>query len=81
MLHFSIAVTGAIIWTFYSYVRSDHLRKPRWCVTVGVALTALLLSRSMAPCYALPLVPVMFIAVVLDARRLRLRWVTVPGSW
>jgi hypothetical protein len=77
MLHFSIAVTGAIIWTFYSYVRSDHLREPRWCVAVGVALAALLLSRSMAPSYALPLLAVMFIDVVLDARRHRLRWVTV----
>ncbi len=77
MLHFSIAVTGAIIWAFYSYVRSDHLREPRWCVAVGVALAALLLSRSMAPSYALPLLAVMFIDVVLDVRRHRLRWVPV----
>jgi hypothetical protein len=77
MLHFSIAVTGAIIWAFYSYLRSDHLREPRWCVALGVALAALLLSRSMAPSYALPLLLVLFIDVVLDARRRRPRWATV----
>ena len=77
MIHFSIAVTGAIIWIFYSYVRSDHLREPRWCIAVGVALAALLLSRSMAPSYAFPLLLVLFIDVVLDARRRRLRWTTV----
>jgi hypothetical protein len=77
MFHFSIAVTGAIIWAFYSYVRSDHLREPRWCVALGVALAALLLSRSMTPAYALPLLVVVFIDVVLDARRRRPRWATI----
>jgi hypothetical protein len=77
MIHFSIAVTGAIIWAFYGYVRSDHLREPRWCVVVGIAMAALLLSRSMAPSYALPLVLVLFIDVVLDARRRRPRWTTL----
>ena len=77
MFHFSIAVTGAIIWIFYSYLRSDHLREPRWCIALGVALAALMLSRSMALSYAFPLLLLLSIDVVLDARRRRLRWATV----
>lgn len=77
MFHFSIAVTAAIIWAFYGYVRSDHLRELRWCIVLGVALAALLLSRSMTPAYALPFLVVMSIDVVLDARRRPLRWTTV----
>jgi hypothetical protein len=74
MIHFSIAVTGAVVWIFYCYLRSDHLREPRWCVGVGVAFAALLLSRSMTPSYAFPLLLVLIIDLGLDLRRRRPRW-------
>jgi hypothetical protein len=80
MLHFSIAVTGAIVWAFYAYVRSDHLREPRWCIAVGVALAGLLLSRSMAVAYAVPLLLVFLADVALHARRRRPRWATIALS-
>ncbi len=73
MLHFSVAVAGAIIWSFVSYLRSDHLREWRWCLLLGVTSAVLLLSRSMTPAYLLPLIAVILFDVGLDARRRRPR--------
>jgi len=69
MLNFAIASTGAVVWCFASYLRSDHLRNWRWALTFGIALSALALSRSVAPVYFAPLAVVVAGDYLLDVRR------------
>jgi hypothetical protein len=70
MLNFSVAVTAALLWSFAAYFRSDRLRTWRWSLVFGVAVASLLLSRSVAPVYAVPLAAVLAAdQVVLLLRR------------
>jgi hypothetical protein len=69
MLNFAVASTAAIVWSFATYFRSDHLRDWRWSFGFGIATAALLLSRSVAPVYFVPLVVVVGVDIVVDLRR------------
>ncbi len=78
MLNFSVAVTGATLWSLAAYLRSDHLRRLRWSVLFGVAVAALALSRSLAPVYVVPLGAVVLVDLVVDTIRRRSRpWLPV----
>ncbi len=69
MLNFALASAAAIVWCFASYLQSDRLRSMRWSVVFGIAVSALALARSIAPVYVVPLVLVVFVDLLLDARK------------
>jgi len=76
MLNFAVAAAAATVWTFACYLHSDRLADKKWAVATGVAGGLLLLSRSLAPVYAAPLVVVIAIDVLWHhrARKARLPW-------
>ncbi len=71
MLNFAVAATTAVLWCFATYVRSDHLSNLRWSIGFGLTFAALILSRSVAPVYAAPLLVVVAVDVAIAARRRR----------
>ena len=66
MLHFAVPTAAALVWAFASYARSRHLRDWKWSLIFGVAIAAMLLSRSMAIVYVIPLVAVVGIDLLID---------------
>jgi hypothetical protein len=70
MFNFALACTTAVVWCFAAYVRSERFRNWPWSIAFGLAFAALILSRSIAPVYALSLLLVVVIDVVVAARRL-----------
>ncbi len=73
MLNFAVASSAAVVWCLASYLHSDHLREWRWSLAFGVSTAVLLLSRSLAPVYAVPLALVVMVDVALDVRKRRRR--------
>jgi hypothetical protein len=71
MLNFALAATAAVVWCFASYVKSERFQSWPWSLIFGIAFAALLLSRTVAPVYAVPLV----VAVLAD---LIIGWRTHP---
>lgn len=71
MLNFAVAATAATLWSLAAYLRSDHLRRWRWSLAFGVSVAALLLSRSLAPAYVVPLAVVVMVDLLIDATRRR----------
>jgi hypothetical protein len=66
MLHFAVPTAAALVWAFASYLRSRHLQDWKWSLIFGVAIAAMLLSRSMAVVYVVPLLAVAGIDVMVD---------------
>jgi hypothetical protein len=66
MLHFAVPTAAALVWAFASYLRSRHLQDWKWSLIFGVAIAAMLLSRSMAVVYVVPLVAAAGIDVMID---------------
>jgi Bacterial Ig domain len=58
MLNFALASTASLVWCFAAYLRSERMHRSGWSAALGASFAALVLSRSMAPVYALPLVVV-----------------------
>ena len=54
------------VWAFASYLRSRHLQDWKWSLIFGVAIAAMLLSRSMAVVYLVPLLAAAGIDVMVD---------------
>jgi hypothetical protein len=75
MFNFALASTTAVVWCFAAYVRCERFTNWRWSLTFGIAFAALILSRSIAPAYAVPLLLVLAVDLVVGARRLG----TLPG--
>jgi len=71
MLNFALATTTAVVWCFASYVNSERFQSWRWSLILGVAFAALLLSRSVAPIYAVPFVGVVVADLIIGWRRHR----------
>lgn len=69
LLNFALASSAAVLWTFAAYIRSDRLRTWRWSLVCGASFAALLLSRSVAPAYAVPLAAVLLADLVVDVVR------------
>jgi hypothetical protein len=69
MLHFAVPTAAALVWAFYSYLRSRHLRDWKWSLIFGVAIAVMLLSRSMSIVYVVPLVVVAGIDLIVDISR------------
>ena len=76
MLNFALAATAATVWCFLCWVRSDHLQRMGWSIGFGVAFSALVLSRTVAVVYAVPLVLVVAVDLVVAVVRRRAR----PGA-
>ena len=68
-LNFAVPTTAALVWAFYSYIKSGHLRNWNWSLVFGVAIAAVLLSRSMSFVYVVPLVAVAAIDLAIDMVR------------
>ncbi len=68
MLNFALAATTATVWTFVSYLSSDRLQKQGWTVAVGISGGLLLLSRSLALVYAVPLAVVIAVDLIWSHR-------------
>ena len=66
MLHFGVPTAAELVWAFYSYIRSRQFREWKWSLIFGVAIAALLLSRSMSIVYVVPLVVVAGIDLATD---------------
>jgi hypothetical protein len=66
MLHFAVPTVAALVWAFASYARSRHFRDWKWSLIFGVSIAAMLLSRSMAIVYLVPLVFVIGIDLLVD---------------
>jgi hypothetical protein len=66
MLHFAVPEAAALVWSFLSYTRSRRLRDWKWSAVFGVAIAAMLLSRSMAIVYVIPLVAIVGIDLLVD---------------
>ena len=93
MLNFALAATTATVWTFASYLNSDRLQKRGWTVVAGISGGLLLLSRSLALVYALPLAVVIAVDLIWShrARLSKLPWlgigivtglvVVIAGPW
>ena len=69
MLHFAVPTAAALVWAFYSYIRSWHLRDWKWSLIFGVSIAVMLLSRSMSIVYVVPLVVVAGIDLIVDISR------------
>ena len=74
MFNFALASTTAVVWCIAAYVRSERFSSMRWSIGFGVAFAALILSRSIAPVYAIPLLAIVLIDLVLGVRRLDVLW-------
>ena len=68
-LNFAVPTAAALVWAFYSYIKSRHLRNWKWSLVFGVAIAAVLLSRSMSVVYVVPLVVVAAIDLAIDMAR------------
>jgi Dolichyl-phosphate-mannose-protein mannosyltransferase len=79
MLNFALAAATATVWTFVSYLSSDRLQKRGWAVATGVSGGLLLLSRSLALAYALPLAVVIAVDLIWShrARLSELPWLGI----
>jgi hypothetical protein len=75
MFNFSLASTAAVVWCFAAYVRCERFNNWRWSLIFGISFAALILSRSIAPAYAAPLLLILAVDLVVGARRLG----TLPG--
>jgi len=69
MLNFTVAATGALLWALATYLHSDRLKTWPWSIGFGISVAALLLARSLAPAYVVPLALVIAIDLVLDLRK------------
>ena len=69
MINFALAASTFMIWSFAAYFRSDHLRDFRWSVGFAVSFSALLLSRSLSPVYAAPLVLLVAFDIFFNAQK------------
>jgi hypothetical protein len=76
MLHFAVATCAAVVWCLVTYLRSDRFRSRNWSIAFALAFSALLLARSMAPVYAVPLV----VVIALDLGIGIVRHGTRPGT-
>ncbi len=65
-LNFAMPTAAALVWAFYSYIRSRHFRNWKWSLLFGVAIAVVLLSRSMSFVYVAPLVVVVVIDLMVD---------------
>ncbi len=74
MFNFAVASTAAVVWCFAAYLKSGRLSSMGWSIGFGVAFAALVLSRSISPVYAVPLLVVVVVDMVLGARRLDVLW-------
>jgi hypothetical protein len=70
MFNFAIASTAAVVWCFAAYLSSERFTNLRWSIGFGVAFAALILSRSIAPVYAVPLAILVMVDIVVGTRRL-----------
>ncbi len=68
MLHFAVACMAGVLWVFAAYLRSGRFRTWGWSIVFGVAVAALLLSRSVAPIYVAPAAIAIAVDLVLDLR-------------
>ena len=66
MLHFGVPTAAELVWAIYSYIRSRQFRDWKWSLVFGVAIAAMLLSRSMSVVYIVPLVAVVGIDLGVD---------------
>jgi len=55
MFNFALASAAALIWCLTCYLKSDGLHDWAWSLGLGASYAALVLSRSIAPVYAVPL--------------------------
>ncbi len=62
MFNFALASSAATVWCLATYLRSNRLHRRGWSVGFAFSLAALILSRSVAPVYVVPLV----LLVVVD---------------
>ncbi len=62
MFNFALASSAAMVWCLATYLRSNRLHRWGWSVGFAFCLAALILSRSVAPVYVVPLV----LLVVVD---------------
>ncbi len=69
MLHFGVPTAAELIWAIYSYIRSRQFRDWKWSLIFGVAIAAMLLSRSMSVVYIVPLVAVAGIDLGIDVAK------------
>ena len=69
MLHFGVPTAAELVWAIYSYIRSRQFREWKWSLIFGVAIAAMLLSRSMSIVYVVPLVVVAGIDLAIDMVR------------
>ncbi len=68
-LNFAVPIAAALVWAFYSYIRSGHLREWRWSLLFGLAIAVMLLTRSMSIVYLVPLGLVVGGDLVVDVVR------------
>ena len=66
MLHFGVPTAAELVWAFYSYIRSRQFREWKWSLIFGLAIAALLLTRSMSIVYVVPLVVIAGIDLAID---------------
>jgi hypothetical protein len=55
MYNFALASSAAMVWCLATYLRSDRLHRWGWSIGFAFSFAALILSRSVAPVYAVPL--------------------------
>lgn len=74
-INFSLAASSGVVWALLCWKASDRGQRWGWSIGLGGAMGAVLLSRSMAPVYAAPLVLVFAVdlGVGVVATRTR-RW-------
>jgi hypothetical protein len=92
MLNFALAATAAVLWCFAAYARSNRFSSLKWSIAFGLAFALLLLTRSMAPVYAVPMALFVALDVLVGVRRYgqRVEWpalaavgttLVVAGPW
>ena len=69
MLNFALASTTCVVWCFVTYLRSEGMSRWSWSVGLGISFAALVISRSVAPVYAIPLAAVIAADVLWVSRR------------
>ncbi len=73
MANFTVPIAAEVLWALICYLRSDRLRRWPWAIGFGVAVAAIMLSRSLAPVYVAPLIGLVAIDLVVDLVRNRHR--------
>jgi hypothetical protein len=73
MLNPALLVTTAVAWSFATYLRSKRLMDWPWSIAFGAVFALLLLARTNAPVYAVPLALVVLVDLLIGIRRDRWR--------